>query len=139
MEAARTVWSCPLFGGHSTLGNVEGIEGPPAPRGVRGRAPLSLSIGWRHRRVGHILQGRFKAILVEKESHLRTLSVRGAQSSAGRDDGDGGRMEVPGLSEIIAATSREFGVAEGEFRRRRHTPARLTLAYRARHEGAFHK
>ncbi len=48
-------------------------------------------------------------------------------------------MEVPGLSEIVAATSREFGVAEGEFRRRRHTPARLTLAYLARHEGAFHK
>jgi hypothetical protein len=43
----------------------------------------------------------------------------------------------PGLSEIIAATSREFGVAEGEFRRRRHTPARLAVAYLARHEGAL--
>ena len=43
----------------------------------------------------------------------------------------------PGLSEIIAATSREFGVAEGEFRRTRHTPARRALAYLARHEGAL--
>ena len=43
----------------------------------------------------------------------------------------------PGLSEIIAATSREFGVAEGELRRRRHTPARLAVAYLARHEGAL--
>ena len=37
-----------------------------------------------------------------------------------------------GLSAIIAATSREFGVAEGEFLRRRQTAAELALAYLVR-------
>jgi hypothetical protein len=182
----------------------------------------------RHGRVGHLLQGRFKAILVEKESHLLELArylvlnpVRaGMTATAGqwkwsnyrvtaglrkapewleRDwtleqfsprreaeqryrafvaEGKGSRYapweelvsqmylggeafrkkvqamvtggkssrEVPrlqrlparpGLSEIIAATLREFGVAEGDLRRRRHSPARLAMAYLARHEGAL--
>lgn len=43
----------------------------------------------------------------------------------------------PGLSEIIAATSREFAVSEADLRRRRHSPARLAVAYLARHEGAL--
>ena len=43
----------------------------------------------------------------------------------------------PRLADIIAVTSREFGVAETELRRRRHTPARLALAYTARHEVAL--
>jgi len=29
---------------------------------------------WRHRRSGHLFEGRFKAVLVEKDSHLRELS-----------------------------------------------------------------
>ena len=35
---------------------------------------LSQSFNRRHKRVGHVLQGRFKAILVEKENHLLELS-----------------------------------------------------------------
>lgn len=40
----------------------------------------------------------------------------------------------PGLADILAVTSREFAVAESEFRRWRHTPARLALACLARYE-----
>ena len=37
---------------------------------------LSQRFNRRHKRVGHVLQGRFKAILVEKESHLLELAMR---------------------------------------------------------------
>lgn len=30
----------------------------------------TMRFNWRHRTVGHVLQGRFKAILIQKESHL---------------------------------------------------------------------
>jgi putative transposase len=197
----------------------------PGPGNPRGDAAYSRSDGGG---VGHLLQGRFKAILVEKESHLLELSryvvlnpVRaGMTASAGQwkwsnyrataglgrgpewlerewtlnqfsprreaerryrafvAEGKGSRYapweelvsqmylggeafrkkvqamvtgakrsrEIPRLqrlparprlSDIMAATLSEFGVAEGELRRRRHSPARLALAYLARHEGAL--
>src|SRR6266545_903031 len=43
----------------------------------------------------------------------------------------------PRLADIVAAASREFGVRESDLHRRRHTPARLAVAYLARHEGAL--
>ena len=43
----------------------------------------------------------------------------------------------PRIDEIIAATSREFGVEKSELRRRRHSQPRLALAYIARHEAAL--
>jgi REP-associated tyrosine transposase len=182
----------------------------------------------RHARVGHLLQGRFKAILVEKEAHLLELAryvvlnpVRaGITTTAGQwkwsnyrataglgpasdwlevewtleqfpphreaqrryrafvaegkgSDyapweelvsqiylgGEGFRRRAremvsvgtrsnqiprlqrlparPRLADIVAATSREFGVEESELRCRRHTPARLAVAYLARHEAAL--
>ena len=30
----------------------------------------TMRFNWRHRTVGHVLQGRFKAILIQRESHL---------------------------------------------------------------------
>jgi REP element-mobilizing transposase RayT len=216
-----------LMGNHYHL-LVETPE-PTLSRGMRHlNGVYTQSFNRCHGRVGHLLQGRFKAILVEKESHLLELSryvvlnpVRaGMTATAGQwkwsnyrataglgrapewletewtleqfsprreaerryrafvAEGKGSgyapweelvsqmylggeafRKRVqgmvaggtrsrevprlqrlparPGLSEIIAATSREFGVGEGEFRRRRQTAARLALAYLARHEGAL--
>ena len=43
----------------------------------------------------------------------------------------------PQLAEIVAATLREFGVSDSDIRRRRHIPARLAVAYLARHEAAL--
>ena len=43
----------------------------------------------------------------------------------------------PRLAEIVAATLGEFGVSDSDIRRRRHIPARLAVAYLARHEGAL--
>src|SRR3989344_9632336 len=40
----------------------------------KGTDPFSQSFNRRHRRVGHVLQGRFKAILVDKDSYLLELS-----------------------------------------------------------------
>jgi len=235
-------WSCPplqdkrfrwrihayvMMGNHYHL-LLETPE-PTLSRGMRHLNGIyTQSFNRRHGRVGHLLQGRFKAILVEEESHLLELSryvvlnpVRaGMTATAGQwkwsnyrataglgrapewlerewtlvqfsprreaerryrvfvAEGKGSRYapweelvsqmylggdafrkrvqamvagekrsrEVPrlqrlparpGLKEIIAATSREFGVAEGELRRRRRTPARLAVAYLARHEGAL--
>lgn len=216
-----------LMGNHYHL-LVETPE-PTLSRGMRHlNGVYTQCYNRRHGRVGHLLQGRFKAILVEKDSHLLELSryvvlnpVRaGMTATAGQwkwsnyrataglgrapewletewtleqfsprreaerhyrafvAEGKGSgyapweelvsqmylggeafRKRVqgmvaggtrsrevprlqrlparPGLSEIIAATSREFGVAEGDFRRRRQTAARLALAYLARQEGAL--
>jgi len=202
---------------------------PTLSRGMRHlNGVYAQGFNRRHGRDGHLLQGRFKAILVEKESHLLELAryvvlnpvrakmtetagqwkwsnyrvtagLRKAPEWLERDwtleqfsprreaeqryrafvaEGKGSRYapweelvsqmylggeafrksvqalvtggkrsrEVPrlqrlparpGLSEIIAATLREFGVAEGEIRRRRHTAARLAVAYLARHDGAL--
>jgi hypothetical protein len=38
----------------------------------------------RHDRVGHVLQGRFTAILVERESYLLELALRAAEPRARR-------------------------------------------------------
>jgi hypothetical protein len=43
----------------------------------------------------------------------------------------------PQLAEIVAAVLREFGVPASDIRRRRHTPARMAVAYLARHGGAL--
>jgi len=49
----------------------------PAPNLARGMRDLNglYTQAWnrRHRRVGHVLQGRYKAILVEKEAHFLEL------------------------------------------------------------------
>jgi putative transposase len=202
---------------------------PTLSRGMRHLNGLyTQSFNRRHGRVGHLLQGRFKAILVEKESHLLELSryvvlnpVRaGMTTTAGQWKwsnyrataglgsvpswletewtleqflprreaerryrafvaqgkgsgyapweqlvsqiylgGEGFRKkiqamvskrarsrEVPRLQrlparsalvDIVGAASREFGVSEADLRRRRHTPARLAVAYLARHEGVL--
>ncbi len=216
-----------LMGNHYHL-LVETPE-PTLSRGMRHlNGVYTQGFNRRHGRVGHLLQGRFKAILVEKVSHLLELAryvvlnpVRaGMTKTAGqwrwsnyrataglgpapawleRDwtlaqfeppressrryrafvaqgkgsryapweelvsqiylGGEGFRKRAQGLvsarardhqvprlqqlparprlADIIAATSREFGVAETELQRRRHTPARLALAYVARHEAAL--
>jgi REP element-mobilizing transposase RayT len=202
---------------------------PTLSRGMRHlNGVYTQGFNRRHGRVGHLLQGRFKAILVEKESHLLELAryvvlnpvrakvtetagqwkwsnyrvtsgLRKAPQWLERDwtleqfsprreaeqryrafvaegkrsryapweelvsqmylGGEAFRKSVqalvtggkrsrevprlqrlparPRLSEIIAATLREFGVDESDLRRRRHSPARLALAYLARHEGAL--
>jgi putative transposase len=207
------------------------IETPEATlsRGMRQlNGSYTQSFNRRHDRVGHLLQGRFKAILVEKEAHLLELAryvvlnpVRarmtasagqwrwssyrataglgpapawletewslaqfGPRSEAKRRyrafvaqgkgsryapweelvaqiylGGEGFRKKAqamvsaktrspqiprlqrlparPRLADIIAAASREFDIESSELRRRRHTPARLAVAYLARHEGAL--
>lgn len=49
----------------------------PVPTLSRGMKSLNEqyaeNFNWRHRRVGHLVQGRFKAILVERETHLLEL------------------------------------------------------------------
>ncbi len=216
-----------LMGNHYHL-LVETPE-PTLSRGMRHLNGIyTQAFNRRHGRVGHLLQGRFKAILVEKESHLLELAryvvlnpVRaGMTTTAGQwrwsnyratagvgpvpawletdwtleqfgparearrryrefvAQGKGSRYAPweelvsqvylggerfrkrarglvtarapsrqvprlqrlparPRLAEILAATSREFGVAETELQRRRHTPARLALAYTARHEAGL--
>lgn len=216
-----------LMGNHYHL-LIETPE-PTLSRGMRQlNGVYTQSFNRRHERVGHLLQGRFKAILVEKESHLLELAryvvlnpVRaGIAATAGRwrwssyrataglgqtpawletqwtlaqfgprgetrrryrefvAQGKGSRYAPweelvsqiylggeefrrgvqamvstgtrssqiprlqrlparPGLAQIIAATLREFQVGESELRQRRHTPARLAVAYLARHEGAL--
>ncbi len=216
-----------LMGNHYHL-LIETPE-PTLSRGMRHlNGVYTQRFNRRHGRVGHLLQGRFKAILVEKEAHLLELAryvvlnpVRaGMTTTAGqwrwsnyratagvgpapgwleRDwtlaqfapprearrryrafvaqgkgsryapweelvsqiylGGEGFRKRAqklvsarpqgrqiprlqrlparPRLADIIAATSREFGVKEAELRRRRYTPARLAVAYVARHDAAL--
>jgi len=216
-----------LMGNHYHL-LIETPE-PTLSRGMRHLNGIyTQGFNRRHERVGHLLQGRFKAILVEKEAHLLELAryvvlnpVRaGISTTAGqwkwsnyrataglgpapawldtewtleqfsprRDaerryrgfvaegkgsgyapweelvsqiylGGEGFRKRVqemvsagtrsrqiprlqrlparPRLADIVAAASREFGVRESDLHRRRHTPARLAVAYLARHEGAL--
>lgn len=216
-----------LMGNHYHL-----LLDTPEPTLSRGMKHLNgvytQSFNRRHRRVGHLLQGRFKAILVERESHLLELTryvvlnpVRaGMTETAGQWKwsnyrataglrpvpawletewtleqfpprreaerryrafvakgkgsryapweelvsqiylgGEGFRKSIqamvsgqernrhiprlqrlparPQLAEIVAATLREFGVSDSDIRRRRHIPARLAVAYLARHEAAL--
>ena len=62
-----------LMGNHYHL-----LVDTPEPTLSRGMKHLNgvytQSFNRRHRRVGHLLQGRFKAILVERESHLLELT-----------------------------------------------------------------
>jgi hypothetical protein len=56
------------------------LEAPLGPYGKDGKYaaggdaavewPLSQYFNKRHKQVGHLLQGRFKAVLIQKESHL---------------------------------------------------------------------
>jgi putative transposase len=216
-----------LMGNHYHL-LIETPE-PTLSRGMRHLNGIyTQGFNRRHERVGHLLQGRFKAILVEKEAHLLELAryvvlnpVRsGISTTAGQwkwsnyrataglgpapawletewtleqfsprreaerryrgfvAEGKGSgyapweelvsqiylggerfRKRVqemisagtrsrqiprlqrlpgrPRLADIVAAASREFGVRESDLHRRRHTPARLAVAYLARHEGAL--
>jgi REP element-mobilizing transposase RayT len=62
-----------LMGNHYHL-LVETPE-PTLSRGMRHlNGVYTQGFNRRHGRVGHLLQGRFKAILVEKESHLLELA-----------------------------------------------------------------
>ena len=48
----------------------------------------------RHHRVGHLFQGRFKAILIEKERHLLEVCRCGSESRAGAAGEASSRMAV---------------------------------------------
>jgi len=52
----------------------------------------------RHRRVGHLLQGRFKAILVEKDAHLLELCRYVVLNPVGRK---GSRIRASGAGAVI--------------------------------------
>jgi len=76
---ARTValrkWICHaycLMGNHYHL-LVETPE-PDLSRGMRSlNGEYTQAFNWRHKRPGHVFQGRYKAVLVEKETHLLEL------------------------------------------------------------------
>ena len=51
----------------------ENTEGQPLTRHAPANGIYTQSFNRRHKRVGHLFQGRFKAILVERESHLLEL------------------------------------------------------------------
>ncbi|WP_235840290.1 transposase [Citrifermentans pelophilum] len=71
--------SCNLFNwlchAHCLMGNhyhliIETID-DPLSRGMRHlNGVYTQKFNWNHHRVGHVFQGRYKAILIEKESHL---------------------------------------------------------------------
>jgi len=72
----RYNWLCHaycLMGNHYHL-IIETIEGNIS-RGMRQlNGVYTQKFNWKHARTGHIFQGRFKAILVEKESYLLEVS-----------------------------------------------------------------
>ncbi len=216
-----------LMGNHFHL-LIETPE-PNLSRGMRQiNGVYTQWFNWRRRRVGHLMQGRFKSVLVEKQSHLLELAryvvlnpvragyVRTAgqwrwsnyRATAGLGTapdwldthwtlgqfesqgkararyrkfvaeakrsryapwervaaqvylgGEGFRKQVqkmistrprsseipraqrfllrPTLQEILKETAREFRIAEGEWMRKRRTPARLALASLARTEAGL--
>src|ERR687896_1982709 len=67
----------------------------------------------RHGRVGHVFQGRYKAILVERDSYLKELALRGAQSGAGETGTASGRVAV----EQLCHDGRQGGVSGMAFDR----------------------
>lgn len=76
---ARTIalrkWLCHaycLMGNHYHL-LIETPE-PGLSRGMRSlNGEYTQAFNWRHNRPGHVFQGRYKAVLVEKEKHLLEL------------------------------------------------------------------
>lgn len=76
---ARTValrkWICHaycLMGNHYHL-LIETPE-PDLSKGMRSlNGEFTQAFNWRHKRPGHVFQGRYKAVLVEKETHLLEL------------------------------------------------------------------
>jgi REP element-mobilizing transposase RayT len=67
------VWSWCLMGNHYHL-LVETLR-PTLSRGMREvNGVYTQAFNRRHRRVGHVLQGRYKAILVDKDRYLLELS-----------------------------------------------------------------
>ena len=216
-----------LMGNHYHL-LIETLE-PTLSRGMHYLNGIyTQDFNRRHERIGHLMQGRFKAILIDKESHLlelaryvvlnpvragisatagqwkwsnyrataglspapawlqtewtleqfsphreanlryRAFVAEGKNSgyvpweklvsqiylggeefrrraqeliSAGKRSRQIPRLQQlpsrPQLKDIVGAVSREFGIQELELRRRRHTAARLALAYVARHYGAM--
>jgi len=67
------VWAWCLMGNHYHL-LVETMR-PTLSRGMREvNGVYTQAFNRRHRRVGHVLQGRYKAILVDKDSYLLELS-----------------------------------------------------------------
>ena len=72
----RYNWLCHaycLMGNHYHL-IIETIEGNIS-RGMRQlNGVYTQKFNWKHARTGHIFQGRFKAILIEKESYLLEVS-----------------------------------------------------------------
>ena len=74
-EILQQQWRCYaycLMGNHYHL-----LLETPEPNLSRGMGRLNGSytqrFNWRHHRVGHLLQGRFKSLLVERESYLMEL------------------------------------------------------------------
>ncbi|MDZ4732776.1 MAG: transposase [Nitrospirota bacterium] len=74
-EILQQQWQCYsycLMGNHYHL-----LIETPEPNLSRGMQRLNGSytqrFNWRHQRVGHLLQGRFKSLLVERESYLLEL------------------------------------------------------------------
>ncbi len=76
---ARTIalrkWICHaycLMGNHYHL-LIETPE-PDLSKGMRSlNGEYTQAFNWRHKRPGHVFQGRYKAVLVEKETHLLEL------------------------------------------------------------------
>jgi REP element-mobilizing transposase RayT len=67
------VWAWCLMGNHYHL-LVETLR-PTLSRGMREiNGVYTQGFNRRHRRVGHVLQGRYKAVLVDKDSYLVELS-----------------------------------------------------------------
>jgi REP element-mobilizing transposase RayT len=67
------VWAWCLMGNHYHL-LVETLR-PTLSRGMREiNGVYTQGFNRRHRRVGHVLQGRYKAVLVDKDSYLLELS-----------------------------------------------------------------
>lgn len=68
-----TVWAYCLMGNHYHLLLETGR--PSLSRGMRElNGQYTQAFNRRHRRAGHVLQGRYKAVLVEKEAYLLELS-----------------------------------------------------------------
>lgn len=67
------VWAYCLMGNHYHL-LVETLQ-PTLSRGMREvNGIYTQAFNRRHKRVGHVLQGRYKAVLVDKDSYLLDLS-----------------------------------------------------------------
>ena len=74
-EILQQRWRCYaycLMGNHYHL--LIETPGPNLSRGMRRlNGSYTQRFNWRHQRVGHLLQGRFKSLVVERETYLLEL------------------------------------------------------------------